>query len=187
HRMIDSERPNILLLCTDQQRFDALGAAGNPEIHTPNLDRLAGAGARFTQCYVQSPVCAPSRASLMTGRYVHNHGLWANGVALPEGTPVLTEPLAAAGYDCGLVGKYHLAACMKGRTEHAPPGMRVFRWAHDPYRGSSENAYHRHLKAVHPELYRRAPDRTDPLTFDTLPTEAHYSRWVAVETIDFLR
>ncbi|HLT61160.1 MAG TPA: sulfatase-like hydrolase/transferase, partial [Microlunatus sp.] len=134
--MIDSERPNILLLCTDQQRFDALGAAGNPEIHTPNLDRLAGAGARFTQCYVQSPVCAPSRASLMTGRYVHNHGLWANGVALPEGTPVLTEPLAAAGYDCGLVGKYHLAACMKGRTEHAPPGMRVFRWAHDPYRGS---------------------------------------------------
>lgn len=182
----DQQRPNILLLCTDQQRFDALGAAGNPEIHTPNLDRLAGQGARFTQCYVQNPVCGPSRASLMTGRYVHSHGLWANGVSLPDEATVITEPLAAAGYDCGLVGKYHLAACMKGRTEYAPPGMRVFRWAHDPYRGSSENAYHRYLKSVHPELYRRAVDSADPLGFDSMPTEAHYSHWIAEETIDYL-
>ncbi len=184
--MSQPDRPNILLLCTDQQRFSALGASGNPEIHTPNLDRLAAQGARFTQCYVQSPVCAPSRASLMTGRYVHNHGLWANGVTLPEDATVLTEPLAAAGYDCGLVGKYHLTACMKARTEPAPPGMRVFRWAHDPYLGSSENAYHRYLKAVHPDLYAQARTKGSGVTFDSMPTKAHYSHWIAEETIDFL-
>ena len=78
-------RPNILLLCTDQQRYDALGAAGNDHIRTPHLDRLAAQGARFTTCFTQSPICAPSRGSLMTGRYSRHHGLWANGVDMdPE-------------------------------------------------------------------------------------------------------
>ena len=61
-----TQRPNILLLCTDQQRWDALHAAGNDDIATPNLDRLAEQGTLFEQCYVQNPVCAPSRSSLMT-------------------------------------------------------------------------------------------------------------------------
>ncbi|HEY6738356.1 MAG TPA: sulfatase-like hydrolase/transferase [Actinopolymorphaceae bacterium] len=180
-------RPNILLICTDQQRFDAVRAYDNPEIHTPNLDRLAAEGVLFENCYVQNPVCGPSRASLMTGRYVHSHGLWANGVTLPSHERLFTTDLAEGGYDCGLAGKLHLTACHGGRTERQPQGMRVFRWAHDPYRGSSENAYHRWLRAAHPDLYDAAIDPQSPITFDTMPTHAHYSRWIGDETIEFLR
>ncbi|GAB3919548.1 hypothetical protein GCM10027613_23690 [Microlunatus endophyticus] len=188
-------RPNILLICTDQQRFDALGASGNPEISTPNLDRLAGQSATFTHCYVQSSVCAPSRASLMSGQYVHNHGLWANGVGLPAGTRLLPEVVSAVGYDCGLVGKWHLDACFGPRTEPQPEGIRVWRWSHAPYWGSSENAYHRWLAAAYPDIYDRLragrhATRTAGVagdSFDVLPTEAHYSHWVGNEAISFLR
>jgi arylsulfatase A-like enzyme len=179
-------RPNILLICTDQQRFDALGASGNPHIATPNLDRLAAEGVLFENCYVQNPVCAPSRASLMTGRYVSAHGLHANGVDIDPGEEMFTKLLAGGGYDCGLVGKFHLGACFAGRSEpRLDDGFRVFRWAHDPYPGSSENAYHRWLRAAHPDLYARA--RAGAVGWDELPTEAHYSRWIADETIEFLR
>jgi arylsulfatase len=182
------QQPNILLICTDQQRFDALGAYGNPHIRTPNLDRLAGEGVLFENCYVQNPVCAPSRASLMTGRYVPAHGLHANGVDIDPNAEMFTKLLAEGGYDCGLVGKFHLGACFAGRSEpRLDDGFRVFRWAHDPYPGSSENAYHRWLRAAHPELYAQALAGTGETTWDTMPTEAHYSRWIGNETIDFLR
>ncbi|MQA02189.1 MAG: sulfatase-like hydrolase/transferase [Streptosporangiales bacterium] len=179
---------NILLICTDQQRFDALGCYGNPHIATPNIDRLAAGGVLFENCYVQSPVCAPSRASLMTGKYVHSHGLWANGVDIEPHHELFTRKLADAGYDCGLVGKFHLGACQRGRMEpRLDDGFRVYRWAHDPYPGSSENQYHRWLKSRRPDLYAEASDPDSSVTFDAMPTEAHYSRWIADETIDFLR
>ncbi len=181
-------RPNILLLCTDQQRYDALGAYGNDEIETPNLDRLAAQGTLFDQCYVQNPVCAPSRASLMTSRYVHAHGLWANGVALPDGQPMVSRALADAGYDCGLAGKLHLACCIGDRTEQRhDDGFRVFRWAHDPSHGSEQNQYHRWLEERFPTLYADARDPSSPVTFGGLPAEAHYTHWTAEETIGFLR
>ena len=179
--------PNILLMCTDQQRWDALQAAGNDDIETPNLDRLAAQGTLFENCYVQNPVCGPSRASLMTGQYVPTHGLHANGVDIHPATSLFSRRLADAGYDCGLVGKFHLGACHGGRLEpRVDDGFRVFRWAHDPYPGSSENAYHRWLKASHPDVYERAIDGTGETTWDTIPTEAHYSHWIGEETIDFL-
>ncbi|TDD20076.1 hypothetical protein E1218_23030 [Kribbella turkmenica] len=183
-----TSRPNILLLCTDQQRFDALGAYGNDEIMTPNLDRLAAQGALFNQCYVQNPVCAPSRASLMTARYVHSHGLWANGVSLPSTERMFTRDLADAGYDCGLAGKLHLAACIDDRTEQRhDDGFRIFRWAHDPGHASPGNQYHRSLEERFPSLYSAAMDPGSPVTFGDLPTEAHFTRWVAEETIGYLR
>lgn len=180
--------PNVLLICTDQQRFDAVAAAGNPHIQTPNLDRLAAEGVLFENCYVQNPVCSPSRASLMTGRYVPAHGLHANGVDIDPTTEVFTKRLADEGYDCGLVGKFHLGSCQGGRLEpRLDDGFRVFRWAHDPYVGSSENAYHRWLKASHPDLFASASRGGDgEHTWDAMPTEAHYSRWIGNETIDFL-
>lgn len=190
-------RPNILLLCTDQQRFDALGAYGNSEIDTPHLDRLAAEGALFENCYVQAPVCAPSRASLMTGMYLHNHGLYANGVKIPDGSCMLPEALATAGYDCGLVGKWHLDACSGGRTEEKPAGFRVWQWAHDPYPGSSENAYHRWLSAAYPDIYADVMNQPrtdrDPVSgvsgarIDQVPAQAHYSHWVGEQTIEYLR
>jgi arylsulfatase len=179
-------RPNILLISTDQQRYDMIGAAGNPAVSTPHLDRLAAQGALFENCYVQNPVCSPSRASLMTGTYVSAHGLYENGVDIAPDTRVFSKDLAEAGYDCGLVGKFHLHSCFHGRTEpRLDDGFRVFRWAHDPYPGSSENAYHRWLRARRPDLYARALEERG--LFDTMPTEFHYSRWIAEETISFLR
>ncbi|WP_326636805.1 sulfatase-like hydrolase/transferase [Nonomuraea fuscirosea] len=181
--------PNILLICTDQQRFDALGAYGNDEIHTPHLDRLAEQGVLFENCYVNSPVCGPSRASLMSGRHVHAHGAWANGVGLPAHERLFSRDLADHGYDCGLVGKFHVGgACSGGRLEpRLDDGFRVFRWAHDPYPGSSENAYHRWLRAVRPDLYESAVQAGAGTGFDAMPTEFHYSRWIGNETIDYLR
>lgn len=188
------ERPNILFICTDQQRYDALGCYGNSHIQTPAIDALAAEGVLFEQCYVQSPVCAPTRASLLTGRYPRAHGLWANGVALPPDRPLFTRALADAGYDCGLVGKMHLAACFGGRTEpRLDDGLRVFEWAHDPTHGSPENAYHRWLEERYPALRAAAmangPGRRghEAVGFDKMPTEAHYSRWVGERTIAFLR
>ena len=102
------KRPNILFLCTDQQRGDSLNCAGAIWAVTPNLDRLAHDGALFQNCYVQNPVCSPSRASLFTGKYVANHGLYANGVPLPRHQRLFTRTLADAGYDCGMIGKQHL-------------------------------------------------------------------------------
>ncbi|MGH3728559.1 MAG: sulfatase-like hydrolase/transferase [Micromonosporaceae bacterium] len=193
------KRPNILFLCTDQQRFDTLGCYGNQAARTPVLDGLAAQGVTFEQCYVQSPVCGPSRASLMTGKYVHDHGLYANGVSLPDGNPLFMRNLADAGYDCGLVGKQHLAACFGGRTEpRRDDGYRVYRWSHDPTHESPENAYHHWLKAHHPDLYAQASqhrrtgtagiagDAGQDVGFATMPTEAHYSHWAAEEAIEFL-
>ncbi len=107
--------------------------------------------------------------------------------------PLFTKALADSGYDCGLVGKWHLSACYGGRTEpRLDDGFRVFEWAHDPTHGSPQNAYHRWLEANHPELYARAirngPGRPahEPVLFDTMPTETHYSHWVGERAIDFL-
>ncbi|MCH8294736.1 sulfatase-like hydrolase/transferase, partial [Candidatus Poribacteria bacterium] len=70
-------KPNILLLMTDQQRWDAMGCSGG-WVRTPNLDRIAGEGIRFTNCVTNSPVCIPTRLSLATGLYSHNTGVWNN-------------------------------------------------------------------------------------------------------------
>ena len=69
-------QPNILLIITDQQRFDSLGCYGFEAAHTPNLDRLANQGLLFEHCYVNNPICTPSRASLMTGQHLPGHGVY---------------------------------------------------------------------------------------------------------------
>ncbi len=78
------KRPNVLLLYTDQQRWDSLGCYGNPHAITPNLGRLGAQGARFERFYVQSPVCTPSRMSMLTGRYCGSLGVGTNGVPFPD-------------------------------------------------------------------------------------------------------
>jgi len=191
--MTHGKRPNILFLCTDQQRYDALGCYGNPHIQTPAIDGLARDGVLFEQCYVQNPVCAPSRASLLTGQYPRTHGLWGNGVALPGHQPLFSKALADGGYDCGMIGKMHLASCFGGRTEpRHDDGFRVYEWAHDPTHASPENAYHQWLATEHPEHFARAKagggrQRHQPAIYDILPTEAHYTHWASERALAFLR
>ena len=100
--------PNILLLMTDQQRWDAMGCSGD-WIQTPNLDRIAGEGIRFTNCVTTSPVCIPTRLSLATGLYPHNTGVWDNmNHQMPAETPTWMQAVRDAGYRTSLFGKTHL-------------------------------------------------------------------------------
>jgi arylsulfatase len=195
--MTRQDQPNVVVLCTDQHRYDALGCYGNSLIATPAIDRLAGDGVLFERCYTPSPVCGPARASMLTGLFPHAHGLWANGVALPPRQILLGRLLADAGYDCGLVGKLHLSSAKGGRTERRyDDGFRVFKWSSGPAHTSPANSYHQWLESTFPELWSRqrvGQPRTDAGGRHTLrpgedmPTEAHYSRWVAQEAIDYIR
>ena len=106
-----TDRPNILWYCTDQQRFDTLGCYGNDFVHTPNLDRLAATSAFFENAFSQSPVCTPSRASFLTGRYPRTCRTRQNGADIPEDEVLVTKMLAENGYTCGLSGKLHLSTC----------------------------------------------------------------------------
>ena len=102
--------PNVLLVITDDQGYGDLGFHGNPRIRTPNLDRLARQSTRLASFYV-SPVCSPTRSSLMTGRYNYRTGVVDTflGRSLMHPDEVtLAEMLAAAGYRTGIFGKWHL-------------------------------------------------------------------------------
>jgi arylsulfatase A-like enzyme len=114
---IARNRPNIVVILSDDQGPWALGAAGNDEIRTPNLDHLAATGTRFENFFCTSPVCSPARASLLTGRIPSQHGIhdWLRGgnigddaIEYLSGQPAYTEMLANNGYVCGLSGKWHL-------------------------------------------------------------------------------
>ena len=102
-----SRRPNVVLLYTDQQRWDALGCAGNDLIHTPNLDALAAEGAVFTHTYCNSPVCMPSRQSMLSGQYPSSVGCTCNGVEMPEDVLTVQDVLGRAGYHTANIGKLH--------------------------------------------------------------------------------
>ncbi len=121
------DRPNILFFFTDQHRLSALGCYGETPCLTPNLDRLADQGVLFETAYTCCPVCSPARASIMTGRHIHAHGvtsnvgnLGCNVPELPDSGQLLSRKLQAAGYRCGYTGKWHLGT---GEKEHF--GMRL--------------------------------------------------------------
>lgn len=102
------DRPNILLVCTDQQRTDTLSCYGSAFTHTPGFDRVAQDGTRYDRAYAPSAVCTPSRASMLSGQYTMRHGGWNVGVNLGDDVTFLSHRLAAAGYQTHLVGKAHL-------------------------------------------------------------------------------
>lgn len=109
-----SDRPNVLWIMADQLRFDYLSCYGHPHLHTPHIDALAERGVRFTNAYVQSPVCGPSRMSAYTGRYVRSHGSTWNGIPLRVGEPTLGDHLREVGARAVLVGKTHMVADAEG-------------------------------------------------------------------------
>ena len=110
--------PNILFLLTDQWRADALGYAGDPNVRTPNLDRLASKSVNFTHAVSGCPVCCPYRASLLTGQRVLTHGVFMNDVQLSAEAVTIAEVLVDKGYDTGYVGKWHLDG--RGRSSFIP-------------------------------------------------------------------
>ncbi len=146
---MSEQRPNVIFILTDDQGAWALGASGNQEVITPNLDRLAREGLYCPNFFCASPVCSPARASILTGMAPSQHGVhdWIRSGNLPAaqcpkpfmddnaaieylaGLPTYTQILADHGYVCGLAGKWHL-----GDSLHRQQGFRY--WHVIPYGGS---------------------------------------------------
>jgi len=112
--------PNILFIITDQQSINTIGAYGNEICKTPNIDRIADRGMIFRQCHVASYACSPSRASILTGLYSHNHGVVTNEVPLHESLPSLGYLLKKEGYATAYFGKSHLGGYMRRNTSTEP-------------------------------------------------------------------
>ncbi len=109
-----SAQMNILFIMYDQLRYDYLSCAGHPHLHTPNFDKVAASGVRFTNAYVQSPICGASRMCFYTGRYASSHGAQWNGFPIRVGEQTLGDHLRRNGMACWLVGKTHMKADVDG-------------------------------------------------------------------------
>ena len=136
--MASGRARNILFIMADQLRWDYLSCAGHPHLKTPNLDKLAARGVRFTRAYVQSPVCGASRMSYYTGRYVGSHGATWNGVPLKVGEMTLGDYVRKLGHDAVLVGKTHMIADTEGMERLGVDpgsiiGVRVSECGFDPF------------------------------------------------------
>src|SRR5437660_6917975 len=106
----DEARPNFLFILIDDLRYNALGCTGHPFVKTPNIDRIAREGVTFTNAFVTTPLCSPSRASYLTGRYVRSHRVLGNGDNAALSHQLVTWPklLHDAGYETGYAGKWHM-------------------------------------------------------------------------------
>jgi len=176
-------RPNILWYCTDQQRFDTIRALGNPHVHTPTLDRLVAEGVAFTHAYCQSPICTPSRASFMTGMYpsrVHNT---RNGnETFPEHPPLVSKLMADSGYDCGMVGKFHLQSSGHRTEPRLDDGYRFWKFSHAPRDDWPEG----HDYA---EWVRERGGDLDSLreSDERVPPEFHQTTWATERSLEFIQ
>lgn len=176
-------RPNILWVCTDQQRYDTIGALGNEHVSTPHIDRLAGQGTAFLRAYCQSPICTPSRASFLTGMYPSAVRVNRNGNPLfPDFPPLISRRLAQAGYRCGLVGKLHLTSAY-GRVEaRADDGYGYWQYSHAPRDDwASGHDYADWVRDNGGDLGELVKDLRG------VPAELHQTTWCAEKTIEFLQ
>lgn len=161
-----TQAKNILFIMYDQLRFDYLGCAGHPFLETPNFDRVAAKGVRFSRAYVQSPICGASRMSTYTGRYCHSHGSHFNNYPLKVGELTMGDHLRRAGMDAWLIGKTHMKADDEGLerlgiTRGSMIGARIEEcgfdvwvrddglWAEGPdgFYDSSRSPYNEYLKS----------------------------------------
>ena len=128
------DRPNVLLIFTDQQNINMMSAAGNPDLHTPAMDRLADRGVMFMQSYCTSPVCGPARSSIISGRMPHETGVEWNGDAMKEEIVNAGEIFRNAGYYTVWAGKWHLPESYPQQAKARQKTIRGFEMLpfHDP-------------------------------------------------------
>ncbi len=182
-----NRNPNIVLIMTDQQRWDSLGCYGCEAIETPNLDRLAAEGVRYDRCYVSNPICTPSRASLMTGKPVPAHGVERLYDVLSEEQELFPVHLQAQGYRTALFGKLHVSAIrheLENRRDN--DGFDVYEWCPEPslLMDDPGQAYGQWLKSTHPDFYKKL--LAEGRQVDDVPQECHMTHWAASRTVDFI-
>ncbi|MCB0997700.1 MAG: sulfatase-like hydrolase/transferase [Acidimicrobiales bacterium] len=202
----------ILFITTDQQRYDTLGCNGGTIARTPVVDALAAEGVRYDRAHPQSVVCMPSRSTMLTGQHVSTHGVWMNGVPLPEDAPSVAEVLHDAGYRTAIIGKPHFEPFLDPFARFAENGF-ARNGTFGPHRGFEhfESATHgaagplhyaRWLASTHPEAVGMFYPVLDGLLEvnamgggDTgapqawrneIPREWYHTDWVADRTIAWL-
>ena len=201
--------PNILLITTDQQRYDHLGLAGVRGIDTPNLDRLGREGMHFNRAYTCCPICTPARVSLLTGQFPSVHRAWSIGVSPdPFPGPTLPSLLKSAGYATALLGKAHFVRRAdegKHFAAGSEPEAEYFRDHTGPYIGFDHVLTSRgHTTNGAPDMHYRVflekagvdysqwfPDvngRHDHGAAGVwnIPAEYHDTTWVTGNTIDWI-
>lgn len=173
---MSTDRPNILLLTTDQQRFDTLHAAGNPAIRTPHLDWLMDTGMYFSRCYSDCPVCVPARATIMTGRHGFTNGLTENreDIRPIDAATSLPGLLTRDGYQTKAVGKMHFAP---PRCNYGFEDMEILQ---DYYREMA-----RHPERGIPMDHGVGQNELDPV-LSTVRESESLTRWTVDRSIDFL-
>lgn len=184
----EKKKPNILLLTTDQQRFDTINAAGYDFIQTPNLDRLAEEGCMFTNAYSPNPVCIPARHNLITGLTAKHHGFDDNYFEetrnIPYDIPTVGEIMSNDGYDTIAIGKMHFQPYRRHNGFN-----KLYLMDEIPrYREDDEYAMYLkdvglgHIQSIHGvrHLLYMLPQRS------IVPEEHHGTKWVADRTIEYL-
>lgn len=186
--------PNIVLIMTDQQRWDALGCAGVFPVQTPMLDRLAREGVWFRRAYCNSPLCVPSRMSFFSGRYPHQHGCLDNGKSLWPEAPSFVRALQTAGYRTANIGKLHYTWQHDLEIPVSQPLLKKLGFT-DPCETTGKmsrgnlraSAYSEHLRqkgvleAYHRDLLRRAaagPIEAYAMRPSMLSEEDHIDSWI---------
>lgn len=205
----DPKRPNFLFICCDQLQSYALGCNGNPDVKTPNIDRLASDGCSFRRAYCNNSVCMPARSTLITGMYARQHGCITNGTKLPESVPTLPQALIRHGYRTHAVGKHHFQPYssvasaessdhwLDGSITSLPENYYGFQSSdfvggHGYYCfGDYANELRKNHLGVY-EKYKRenalwqCPNPNIPTWTLAVPPELHYNNWIADKSIRFL-
>ncbi len=202
----------ILFITTDQMRYDALGCNGGMVARTPNIDQMAEQGVNYSRAHNQNVVCMPARATIATGQHVATHGVWMNGVSLPENTPTIAHWLNSHGYRTALLGKAHFEPWL-GKPEEFYENRMASLDEMGPHRGfdhmelanhflEGHSHYDKFLKNEHPEvlpgMYPMVNEKGMQNTLgggDTsaiqvwptnIPKELYHTDWVADRTIAWL-
>jgi len=184
-------RPNILVVHTDQHRMDCMGAYGNRDLQTPHLDALAADSVRYPYSFCPFPVCTPSRYSLLSGRYVHEHNGWTNRSTLAPEIETFPRILRAAGYRTKAVGKMHFT------PTYLDVGFDEMVLAEQDGDGRWDDDYHRYLmrlglvdrndledqRAEYRGKARPAYWETFGAMTSNLPEEHHSTTWIAEQAM----
>lgn len=209
------EKPNILLITSDQQHHHTIGAF-NPSIQTPNIDRLVHEGTAFTRAYCPNPTCTPTRASIITGMYPSQHGAWSLGTKLPEQIPTLGDHLQDHGYKTALVGKAHFQPTKSSTTYpsvEAYPVLEDFEFwasfnhhstpwygfehvellrnhADEPLIGQHYGLWLQNKMGDQWRQYFQKPAGHIPNRYEgqwELPLDCHYNHWIAERTNELIQ